>query len=104
MGAPGGLDMRSFIINAGLVFAVASGLLVYPTLAQELSDEEVRQRIIQSDIAAYPGNCSCPYNRASNGSRCGKRSAWSKAGGYAPRCYPQDVSDSAVKSYRDRMR
>jgi len=31
---------------------------------------------------------------------CGKRSAWSKAGGYAPLCYESDIIDEMVKEYR----
>jgi len=62
--------------------------------------EEIKQKIIQQSIESYPGNCPCPYNKASNGSRCGKRSAYSRAGGYAPLCYPEDVSERMVKEYR----
>jgi len=46
---------------------------------------------IQQSINNYSGNCPCPYNRASNGSRCGKRSAYSRPGGYSPLCYSSDV-------------
>jgi hypothetical protein len=75
-------------------------LLPFAAGAKSMSDADVRQAMIQESIGAYPGNCPCPYNRASNGSRCGKRSAWSKPGGYAPLCYPEDVSDAMVKEYR----
>jgi len=51
-------------------------------LAQQLSDRQIREWIVAEDIAAYSGNCPCPYNRASNGSRCGRRSAWSRTGGF----------------------
>ena len=50
-----------------------------------------KQQQIDESIAAYPGVCACPYNRASNGSKCGKRSAWSKPGGYEPLCYESDI-------------
>ena len=33
------------------------------------------------------GSCDCPYDRASNGSRCGGRSAYSRPGGRSPICY-----------------
>jgi len=46
---------------------------------------------IDESIAAYPSSCACPYSRASNGSRCGKRSAWSKPGGAEPLCYKSDI-------------
>ena len=62
----------------------------------------IKQKIIQESIQSYPGNCPCPYNSASNGSRCGKRSAYNRAGGYAPLCYPEDVTADMVKRYKSR--
>ena len=66
------------------------------------STEKIKEKIIQESIANYPGNCACPYNTASNGSRCGKRSAYNRKGGYAPLCYPEDVSDRMVKEFKSR--
>ena len=68
-----------------------------------LVDEQVRQQIIQESIDSYPGNCPCPYNLARNGSRCGKRSAWSRAGGYAPICYKEEITDEMVSEWRGRQ-
>lgn len=67
-----------------------------------LVDEQVKQQIIQESIDSYPGNCPCPYNLARNGSRCGKRSAWSRAGGYAPICYKEEITDEMVSEWRGR--
>lgn len=64
------------------------------------SAEAIKQKIIQQSIESYPGNCPCPYNTARNGSRCGKRSAYNRAGGYAPLCYQEDVSDRMVREYK----
>ena len=64
------------------------------------STDAIKQKIIKESIESDPGNCPCPYNTASNGSRCGKRSAYNRAGGYAPLCYPEDVSDRMVKEYK----
>ncbi|OAL81339.1 hypothetical protein AY606_00910 [Acinetobacter sp. SFB] len=66
------------------------------------STEVIKQKIIQQSIDNYPGNCPCPYNFARNGSRCGKRSAYNRAGGYTPICYPEDVSDRMLKEYKER--
>lgn len=49
---------------------------------QATSTDAIKQKIIQQSIDRYPGNCPCPYNTASNGSRCGKRSAYNRAGGH----------------------
>jgi len=83
--------------------AITIGLIVLATLpsyASKLSDTAIKQLLIQESIASYPGNCPCPYNSARNGSRCGGRSAYNRAGGYSPLCYPEDVSPSMVREYR----
>lgn len=41
----------------------------------QLTDDQVKQQIIEASIASYPGVCACPFNRARNGSACGRRSA-----------------------------
>ena len=35
----------------------------------------------------YGQGCQCPYDRAKDGSYCGARSAYSRAGGAKPACY-----------------
>lgn len=69
--------------------------------AEQLTDAQVKSILIGDSIAAYDGNCPCPYSRASNGSRCGKRSAWSRRGGAQPLCYPTEISPEMVRAYRD---
>ncbi len=76
--------------------ALASAAIAKP----RLSDLTIRRRIISESIASYPGSCPCPYNVARNGSSCGRRSAYSRPGGYAPTCYPNDISKSEVEAYR----
>lgn len=78
--------------------------LFAPGPAAAQSDDEIKRAIIQQSIAAYPGNCPCPYNLARNGSRCGARSAYSKPGGYAPLCYPDDVTPDMLDRYRKAMK
>ena len=86
-------------LSIGLLLA-SSTFQVAHTFAQ--TDAEVRKTMIQQSIAEYPGNCPCPYNSASNGSRCGGRSAWSRSGGYAPLCYDADITDEMVQSWQRR--
>lgn len=73
-----------------------------PASAQpaRLTDEQVRRALIRESIEAYDGNCPCPYNRDSRGRACGRRSAWSREGGEAPYCYPNDVPAEAVAEWR----
>ena len=91
------------ISKKGLAAAAAACLAAFaaqPAMAQ--SDDAIRQSIIRESIAAYPGSCPCPYNTDRGGRRCGARSAYSKPGGHAPKCYPEDVSAAEVKAYRSR--
>jgi len=56
--------------------------------------------LIRDSLAAYPGNCPCPYNLMRNGKACGRFSAYVKPGGYAPLCYAKDISDAEVARWR----
>ena len=72
-------------------------------LAQDSpSDAQVRAKLIEESIATYAGNCPCPYSVNAAGRRCGDSSAWSKRGGAAPMCFPDDVSDDRVRAWRER--
>tara|TARA_B100000963_G_scaffold90936_1_gene78278 strand:- start:836 stop:1627 length:792 start_codon:yes stop_codon:yes gene_type:complete len=51
------------------------------------------EQMIQESISQYPGKCPCPYSIMSNGKKCGKRSAYSRPGGYQPLCYVSDVKE-----------
>ena len=86
--------MRALVIFAAGIVAVAA-----PAFAFQ-SDAQIRQRIIRESIASYPGSCPCPYNVDRAGRSCGRRSAYSRPGGYAPICYPRDVSAADVEAWR----
>ncbi|MBP5403844.1 MAG: thermonuclease family protein [Elusimicrobiaceae bacterium] len=64
------------------------------------SDSDIKQKIIQSSLSSYRGNCPCPYNTDRAGRRCGRRSAYSRPGGYTPICYESDVTAQMVESYK----
>lgn len=68
--------MKPFAV---FVAGLGLGALAVPALAFQ-PDAQIRQRLIQESIAAYPGPCPCPYSRARNGSQCGRRSAYSRPG------------------------
>ena len=67
-------------------------LFLFVSISKAKSPEEM----IKESIANYPGKCPCPYSIMSNGKKCGKRSAYSKPGGYEPLCYVSDIT--AVKN------
>lgn len=72
------------------------------SFSETAQNQQIIQNIISESIANYSGNCPCPYNRASNGSSCGKRSAYSRAGGYATVCYTQDVTPAMLSTYKHK--
>ncbi len=87
-----------------ILLAIVCVFISNPVFAKttRLSDDQVKQQIINDSVAAYPGTCACPFNRARNGSSCGRRSAWSRAGGYAPLCYKDEVTQNMVKQWREQ--
>jgi hypothetical protein len=98
--------MISFSRSLGLAAlsaaaAVQLGLPEAPAQAQR-SDAAIRRAIVRESIASYPGNCPCPYNTDRAGRSCGRRSAYSRPGGYAPKCYPGDVTAAELRAYRGR--
>lgn len=90
--------MKNYL--CAIAVALVATSLPSATAKPKLSDAVIKQRIIKQSIAAYPGNCACPFNSASNGSSCGRRSAWSRGGGYAPMCYASDVTKADVARWR----
>ncbi|MCK6759741.1 hypothetical protein [Enterobacter bugandensis] len=86
------------LLFAILFFSVSNAV----AKANALSDTQVKNEIIAESIADYPGVCACPFNQARNGSSCGRRSAWSKAGGYSPICYQNEVTAEMIKEWRER--
>jgi hypothetical protein len=90
--------MRVVVLATTLI--LLSSLAISQTAA--LTDAQLRQRIIQQSLSSYSGNCPCPFNVDRAGRRCGGRSAWSRAGGAQPVCYPDEISDEQVRQYRAR--
>ena len=84
--------------------AVLALLAVPAAIARpSLTDDQIRQQIIQQSIADYQATghpCACPFNQARNGSSCGRRSAYSRPGGAAPLCYTQDVTAGMVGDWK----
>ncbi|MCF5468278.1 hypothetical protein [Pseudomonas syringae] len=88
------------------LFAILALLCAFSAHARETpaSDASIVKAIIQESIDSYSGNCPCPYNSARNGSRCGKRSAYSREGGEEPTCYKEDVTKEMINDYRRRLK
>jgi hypothetical protein len=82
-----------------LIFALTTA-----TFAQSpLTDQQIATIIVKESRDAYyrTGHpCACPEDSARNGSRCGKRSAYSRPGGAEPYCYVTDVPKEKIEAYR----
>ena len=74
-----------------LIFIIFSVFLI---LISNLGQTKSPEQMIKESITNYPGKCPCPYSIMSNGKKCGKRSAYSKPGGYEPLCYVSDIADA----------
>lgn len=61
--------------------------------------DQVVRAVMARSLAGYSGRCPCPDNVDRAGRRCGGRSAYSRAGGYGPLCYPTDVTQKMIDDY-----
>jgi hypothetical protein len=92
-----------------LIALLFVGMFAGPLSAQnaaKLSDVQIAVIIVQASRDAYyrTGHpCACPEDLAKNGSRCGKRSAYSRPGGSKPYCYDSDVSKAEIDRYRAKL-
>lgn len=75
------------------------------TTKEILTDAAIAALIIAGSIALYKARgrpCACPSDTMRNGRACGGRSAWSKAGGAKPLCFPTDITSEMISAYRAR--
>jgi len=90
--------LPAFWLDLAACTAVAVLCAAVPAKAD--NDAQIRQAIIRQSLASYPGNCPCPYNIDRAGRSCGRRSAYSRPGGYAPICYDADVTPAMIRTWR----
>ena len=83
-----------------LMALACAALLPSLVHSADLSDSDIRALLIRQSIAAYPGNCPCPYSVNRAGRRCGASSAYSKPGGRGPLCFPEDVTELMIERFR----
>lgn len=89
-----------------LALSIVVLILATPVLAlqgQPSTDDQIKQAIIQQSIATYNATghpCACPYQSDRAGHACGRRSAYSRPGGAAPLCYPDDVTPGMIADWR----
>ncbi len=67
---------------------------------EPMDNDEVRGKLMDNSINAYPGKCACPYSRNNDGFECGVEAAYYKPGGYRIYCYPEDVRKQLDIYYR----
>lgn len=86
--------------SLALAAAAATAIISWSAPALAQSDSAIRQKIIRASIDNYSGSCPCPYNTDRAGRRCGGRSAYSRPGGYSPKCFASDMTAAEVRAYR----
>lgn len=62
--------------------------------APQLTDQEIRQKILAASLANYDGPCPCPYS----GLNCKGRSAYDRRG--EPLCFFSDVTPEMIARFR----
>lgn len=82
-----------------LTFIFSMHISISLSYAEDI--DQIKQEIIQQSINGYSGSCPCPYNRTKAGHKCGKRSAYSRRGGYNPTCYASDVTQEMIDQYNN---
>jgi len=90
------------LIKQTLLAMVFSLAFVSVNAFASSASDKIKDKIIQQSIDAYSGRCPCPYFADRAGRRCGRRSAYNRAGGASPLCYRTDVSDEMVKNYKGK--
>ncbi len=73
-------------------------IILFLTLVGSFLKAKSPEEMIKESITNYLGKCPCPYSIMSNGKKCGKRSAYSKPGGYEPLCYISDIKNNSDKA------
>ena len=86
-----------------LIISIILWFFNFSLYANQLTDDQIKDYLINQSISQYSGNCPCPYSKDKIGHECGNRSAWSKKGGYAPLCYPADITQEMILEYQHRM-
>lgn len=91
-----------YVLGVAVALMLGAPLAMAGQAKPKMTTAQVKKAIIRQSIARYPGSCPCPYSVTRSGSRCGRRSAYSKPGGYSPKCYARDVSGRDVRIWRTR--
>lgn len=71
-----------------------------PKIAPTLPTAAIAKLLIAASIANYSGSCACPYQSDRGGRSCGRRSAYSRPGGFSPLCFDRDITPEMVAEYR----
>jgi hypothetical protein len=70
-----------------------------------ITDDAIADIIVQSSRNKYYATgkpCACPFDKARDGTSCGRRSAYSRTGGADPLCYRSDVKPWMIAQYRQQ--
>lgn len=78
------------------IMSYSQNYLGEPTYPPQLTNDEVRELMIQMSIRSYGGKCACPYSPDAIGGICGTESAYYRPGGFKIYCFYRDISSEEV--------
>lgn len=87
---PDGSEQISFWRTTGLVVGIPLVILGAAAMAKNSGGS--------SDFSNYAGSCECPNDTASDGSLCGKRSAFYRTGGATPSAYSCHLKEASYSN------
>ena len=71
-----------------------------PPPPDPMTQDDLRDLLLDNSVASYPGYCPCPYSRNVDGFECGVEAAYYKPGGFRIKCYPQNLKGQDYIFYR----
>ena len=88
-------------------YAIAFFIVTLPFSSHALkamTDDQVKQNIIDGWTSSYKGDCACPENKDPKGNRCGDSSAYFRNNpDNLIKCYPADVTETDIEQYREEF-
>jgi hypothetical protein len=98
-----GREMIRAVRAAPLAIGISAVVVPGGTAQPALTDQQIAAIIVKDSRDAYyqTGHpCACPEDLARNGSRRGRRSAYTRPVGAEPYCYATDVPKEKIGGYR----
>ncbi|MCS5709973.1 hypothetical protein [Candidatus Berkiella aquae] len=88
--------LSGVLLTLAPIISHSQNYLGEPNYPTQLTNDEVRELMIQMSIRGYRGKCACPYSPDAIGGICGTESAYYRPGGFKIYCFYRDISSEEV--------